>query len=354
MRNLAYLLMSGVLLCASSSSAQQAAAPPIPPAQASRATQPPQRMRFAPQFVPGQVLRYQMEFRTTTESRRTGLVEDPQAPSQLEMTWSAVVRLEVLGVATDASGRAATSTGAGEGGRMRLRTTYEKSVATSRSDTYDPAGAALEEQYRKLEGRTLQYVLDAEGKVSDVEGLQEIVADEKAASAARDWLAQLAVSTSLPQGGIVPGQKWSSEQPATSAPLAGLLWRTESTYLRDEPCRPIAAAGAASEAGLPSGESCAVILTRFVMRDGRARGDPTPDEYRRRGLRTAGTWSGSGESLAYISLRSGWVVSLTQTGSEEMDVTVSTADGQSSVRYAGRVRSQSQVTLLSESPAAVR
>jgi hypothetical protein len=36
-----------------------------------------------------------------------------------------------------------------------------------------------------------------------------------------------------------------------------------------------------------------------------------------------------------------------------MDVTVSTADGESSVHYAGRVRSQSQITLLPDpAPAA--
>ena len=57
-------------------------------------------------------------------------------------------------------------------------------------------------------------------------------------------------------------------------------------------------------------------------------------------------------SLAYVMLGTGWVVSITQSGTEEMDVTVSTADGASGVRYAGRVRSQSQITLLPDSLAA--
>ncbi len=305
-------------------------------AQARRGAEP-QRVRLAPQFRPGLMLRYQTEFRTSTDSRRTGVVEDPQAPTQLEITWGAVVRLEVLSVEPDAVGHPA--------GRTRLRTTYEKSVATTRSDTYDPEGAAMEEQYRKLEGKTVEFTLNADGTVSDVQGLQGIIADERAASTAREWLAQLATGASLPKEGIVPGQKWSSEQPAKAAPLAGMVVRTESTYLRDERCRPAPVAGAISSHAQPE-ETCAVILTRFEMTQPRALRDATPEDYRKSGLHTAGKWLGTGESLTYVSLRTGWVVSITQSGTEEMDVTVSTANGQSAVRYAGHVRSQSQVTLL--------
>ena len=171
----------------------------------------------------------------------------------------------------------------------------------------------------------------------------------KAAGAARESLTQLAMSTSPPREGIVPGQKWSSEQPAASAPLAGIEMRSESTYLRDERCRPAESSTALPPRARVVEQACAVILTRFRMSQPRTPRDPTPEEYRKSGLRTAGRWSGSGESLAYISLRTGWVVSVTQSGEQDMDVTVSTRDGGSGVRYAGQVRSQSQITLLPDS-----
>ncbi len=307
-----------------------------------RSAAPSKRIVLAPRFVPGSVVRYQMEVRTTTEGHRTGLVEDPQAPSQLELTWVAVARMEVLSVEQDAAGHPP--------GRIRFRTTYEKSQATSRSDTYDPAAAGMEAQYRQLEGRTIQFTLDASGKVTDVEGLKEVAPDEKAAGAAREWLSQLAVGASLPKEGIVPGQKWTSQQPSASAPLAGIVWRTESTYLRDEKCRPTDLAGDIPVADLYAYETCAVILTRFAIAQPHAPRDPTPEEYRKNGLRTAGRWAGSGESLSYVSLRTGQLVSVTQSGAEEMDLRVSTADGNSAVRYAGRVRSQSQLTLLPDAP----
>jgi hypothetical protein len=230
-----------------------------------------------------------------------------------------------------------------------LRTAYEKVAATARSDTFDPEASAIAEQYRKLEGRAVTFTLDTDGKLSDVEGLQEIVGDPRAADAAREWLAQFAIGASAPAEGIMPGQTWSSESPVTSAPIAGLFWRTESTYLRDERCRPLADSAAADNPSPP--EICVAILTRFELAQPRPLRDPTPEDYRKRGLRTSGKWSGMGETLTYVSQRTGWVVSITQSGTEEMDFTVSTADGESRVRYAGRVRSQSQITLLPDSSA---
>jgi len=301
----------------------------LPPCLASAqapATSPaaPQRVRLAPQFVPGQTFRYQLEYRTTTESRRTGLVADPQAPSQLEITWSAQVRLEILPAEPPAPGA------------VRLRATYERSAATARSDIFDPAGDALARQFIRMEGLSLECTRTADGKAGNFHGL-ETLGDPKAVAAAQDLLTQISSGVGGLAREVTPGESWSFEQPAAGSPLLGLVWRTESTYLRNEPCRP----------ALPlDAEPCAVILTKLEMSQPRTVRDPTPDDYRARGLRTSGTWNGTGESLSYISLRTGWVVSSTQSGSEEMDVTVSSAVAETSVRYAGRVRSQSQLSLL--------
>src|SRR5262249_970432 len=150
-----------------------------------------------------------MDFRMSTESKRTGLVEDPQAPSQLEIAWGGVVRVEVLSV-EPVTVPSAPAGSAASGSRTRLRTTYEKIVATARSDTFDPEAAAITGQYRKLEGRAITFTLGAEGKVSEVEGLED-VADPKTADAAREWLTHLAIGASAPRGGIAPGEMWSFE-----------------------------------------------------------------------------------------------------------------------------------------------
>jgi hypothetical protein len=74
--------------------------------------------------------------------------------------------------------------------------------------------------------------------------------------------------------------------------------------------------------------------------------NPTPEDYRKKGIQTAGKWDGSAQSLSYISLRTGLAVSVTQTGTEKMDVTLTTGKD-TSMHYAGTVLSRSQVALVS-------
>ena len=280
-----------------------------------------------------------MEFETTTTSSRSGIATDPQGPSKLVITWGATILLEVLPAETSPPGN------------IRLRTTYEKSTAHVTSDTFDPAAAATEEQYQKLEGKVVEFTLDANGKVILVAGLADIVEGEKAVQAAREWIAQLDAGSGAPEGGVSVGQKWSSEKSATSLPVAGMVWRTESEYLRNEICHPPnleaapAPSGAQSTGNPEAAETCAVILTRLNLVRPKSVRNPTPEDYRKNGMQTAGKWDGSAESLSYISLRTGLAVSITQTGTEEMDVTVTTGKN-TSLRYAGTVLSRSQVALV--------
>jgi hypothetical protein len=191
--------------------------------------------------------------------------------------------------------------------------------------------------------------------VISVSGLAEIVDGEKAVQAAREWIAQLDAGSGAPAGGVSVGQKWSSDQAATSLPVAGMIWRTESEYMRNEICHPPNPDGAPapsateSAANPESTENCAVILSRLSLVRPKPVRKPTPEESRKNGVQTAGKWGGSGESLSYISLRTGLVVSITQTGTEEMDVTMTTAHN-TSMRYAGTILSRSQVALVTDNP----
>jgi hypothetical protein len=282
-----------------------------------------------------------MEFETTTATSRSGMAKDPQGPAKLVIDWDATILLEVLPEEANSPGG------------IRLRSTYEKSTAHVTSDTFDPAAAATEEQYQNLEGKVVEFTLDASGKVISVSGLEEVVDGEKAVQAARDWIAQLDAGSGAPAGGVTVGQKWTSEQPAASLPVAGMIWRTESEYMRDEICHPpnpdaapVSSKAESAENPEPA-EICAVILTRLNLVRPKPVRDPTPEEYRKNGVQTAGKWDGSAESLSYISLRTGLAVSVTQTGTEEMDVTLTNGKN-ISMRYAGTVLSRSQVALVAD------
>jgi hypothetical protein len=305
------------------------------------------RVSLSPRFVPGETFRYEMQFETSTNTTRSGLASDPQGPSNLIVDWNATVRMEVLPADPGALGG------------IRLRTTYEKSTASVRSDTFDPAAADTQEQYHKLEGKVIEFTLDANGNVKSVLGLEGIVDSEKAAQMARDWIAQLSASAGAPARGVSVGQSWSSEQAADTLPIAGLVWRTDSQYLRNESCHPVnpdapTAPGtadlAARSATNSSTESdCAVILANLNLVRAKGSHDPTPPEFRKNGVQSAGKWTGLAQSLQYVSLATGMVVSVTQTGTQEMDVML-TSNHNTSMRYFGTISSRSQVALVADDP----
>jgi hypothetical protein len=282
-----------------------------------------------------------MEFETTTETSRSGLASDPEGPSSLVVDWNASVRINVL------------PSEDGTPGGIRLRTTYEKSVASIRSDTFDPAATETAMQYHQLEGKSVEFALDAGGKVQYVSGLEGIVDSAKAAQSAREWIDQLSSSAGAPPGGVSVGQTWSSDQSADSLPIAGLVWHSDSEYLRNESCHPqnpdIPPAPGPTEKAEKSQPvaDCAVILTNLSLVHSKSVRDPTPADLRKNGVQSAGKWNGSAQGLVYVSLDTGLVVSVTQTATEEMNVTLTT-ERNASLHYAGTVSSRSHVALVAD------
>lgn len=322
----------------------------------------PEHVDLRPKLVPGEVLVYQIQLQTITNTKPTGAISDPQGPSQLAVTWDATVKLEVLGeVATPAAppapkaapgkskgvqaARSSTSVAASAAAPiaaplaapLRIRTTYEHSAASVKSDSPDPQSDEIEAQYAQLDGRALEFTIGTDGHVSDVHGLDNVFENNQVRQAAEQWMLQ--VSAPVAPGGVAVGQSWNSAQPAVSMPLAEMVWRSTSTYTRNESCRPADSIPAASQ------ESCAVILTRQSVLPRKQLHDPTPDDYRRNGLHTAGTWTGSGESLSYVSLETHVAVSVTQDSTQQIDFTVTNAEG-ASIRYAGNIETHSRVELL--------
>jgi hypothetical protein len=317
----------------------------------SRSKAPPSapRIDLHPKLVAGEVLRYQVQLQTVTDTKRSGAVSDPQGPSRLTVTWDATVKLQVLGQASapvasslapkTSVGRTTGAESNPSGEPMRIRTTYEHSTASVKSDSPDPQAEEIEQRYNRLEGQVIEFTVGTDGHVSDVHGLEAVLDNDQVRQAAEQWMAQVSGPAIAPQG-VALGQSWNSAQPANSMPLAGMIWRSNSSYLRNEPCRPAEANAAESP-----GELCAVILTRQSVLPLKQLRDPTPEDYRRNGLRTSGRWSGSGESLSFVSLQTHSAVSVTQDSSQQIDFTVTNSSGRS-IRYAGTVETHSRVALL--------
>jgi hypothetical protein len=296
-----------------------------------------ERLHLNPKYAVGQIFRYQISTRTTTTSNTTTPIVNAEGASQLKQALLMLLRVEVLAVQPGSPGA---------NGTIRLRATYEKANATSESDTYDPDAATLVDQFNKLEGRAVEFTIDPDGKLSHVAGLDDLLANPVASGTVRSSMSGLSATAQFPKEGIVIGQKWTNERPLENTPLAGLTWRTESTYVRDESVAAPASPDATATT-IPKEAVCAIVVTKFeIFRHGSAHGDATPPDYIHNGLRTSGTWTGSGESLDSISLATGFVVRSTQTTTQNMDFEVVSPTTGSKIHYVGQVETESHITLL--------
>jgi hypothetical protein len=295
-----------------------------------------QKARLTPNFTPGEIFHYQIESHTTTTVKTTTPIADPEGGSHSTQAINLLVRLDVLSPAPNAVP-----------GATHFRVTYEKSHGESDSDAFDPTGPSFEDQYDRLVGRSFDFTLDPGGSITNLKGLADIFHDRSAAAPAFSWIDGLFPGGRFPRDGISVGQKWKTERPVTGMPLGDLTWAAESSYMRTEPCAGSSDAQAKA-AGPPP--TCATILTRCqISRRGSPHSDATPPDYRENGLRTSGTWTGSGDSLDSISLASGLLVSSTQNSTQEMDYEITSATTGSSIHRKGRVQSQSIITLVPDS-----
>jgi hypothetical protein len=249
-----------------------------------------------------------------------------------------LVRLDVLGVEPGVQGAA---------GRVRLRATYEKSRSNSESDAYDPQIDSIDQRFNRLEGRSIEFTIEPGGGMTDFKGLDEFFSSQAEADPILSWAKELSSSSEFPREGIAVGQKWSNERPLIGTALAGLTWRAESTYLRDEPCRASGGDQSAAQPSRAPEEMCAIILTRSeISHRGSPHSDATPDDYRRNGLRTSGKLTGSGESIESISLASGMLVGSTQHSVQDMDYEIVSASTGSRIHHTGHVIADTEIKLL--------
>lgn len=290
------------------------------------------RIRLTPKFGTGDSLRYRIESTTTTSGKTTTPIVNPEGATQSILIIHMLVRLEVL---------SAPATGPGA---IHLRATYEKSEADSQSDAFDPGGPSIAEQYARLQGQSIDFALDPNGKIADVKELEQATTNRSAAGSMLTLLSGLIPTSDFPASGVEIGEKWKSEKPIQGAPFSDLVSRSESTYLRDEPCPGALTTLSPGRSGEP--DVCAAILTTFaIARRGSAHSDATPDEYARNGLRVAGTWSGSGQTLDWISLATGRLIRSTQTMDQQTDYDIASASSGSKIHEQSHVQSQSETVL---------
>jgi hypothetical protein len=294
-------------------------------------------VRVTVRYIPGESLRYRIESRTTTSGEITTPIVNPEGARQSTLTTRFLVRLDVLDAPSG-----------GVPGETRFRATYEEASGDAQSDTFDPARPSPSAQYARLEGRSLEFIAQPNGQLSSPKGLEDIFPDRALAQSALSWFDALSFSGTFPASGIAIGEKWKHEQRVDGAPVSDLIWRAQSTYLRNEPCPSDGGHGPTAQ------DDCAVILTRFtISRRGPAHSDATPDDYLRNGLRVSGAWTGSGERLDSVSLARSLLVRSTETSDQRLDYQITSAATGSTIHNRSHVQFQGETTLVSAPPSPV-
>ncbi len=285
-----------------------------------------QKILLVPKYHAGQSLRYLVDMHSQAQSQTMGPILNPQGARKLERTIRLVVRLDVL---------SAEGSGAGSMGRIRMRATYEEVDFASATDALDQGEQDLADKVKKLEGKSVEFTIEPSGEITGLMAPAELAPDPAAQEALRQGLAGLLPGNAAPVKSIGPGDKWTAEDPVKYAPLAGLYWKNDSTYERNEECGETA-----------PGTECALLITQSRIIEKNKQGEQTPKEYLQNGLRSMGNWTGTGQSLAEVSLKSGLVTRLTQTGMQDLAFVVTSAATSSRIEYFGHVTSQTEIKLL--------
>jgi len=297
------------------------------------------RVQLLPKLQPGETITYLIRFQSDKTVKTESRVVAPMAPNDAQIDAHGLLRVEILDVqetggmaAIHARGQFLTpNSGVWLKGRGEKKTDSDK----QRVDT---------------NGKSIEFTISQDGSVNSVNGLDTLFPEQQRAW--QQWVARFALAWTLPLDGMKPGEKWKSEQPEQAgAPIAGLHWERESTYVRDEPCRAsqLSIIGdVISSSGPP--DTCAVLLTTAKLKQKSSSKDATPEDFKLHELRTLGTAKGASETITYISLQTSLVVRATEETIQFMDVVVATADGSNRVHYNVDAKSHAEVLLVTKTP----
>ncbi|MHB8502811.1 MAG: hypothetical protein ACYDCG_03325 [Candidatus Acidiferrales bacterium] len=296
---------------------------------------------LSPKLHVGQIIRYQIGYRATTNTNTESTVAAPMAPTGGQMNANILLQVEVEDLRKEAGETLA---------RLRTRIVAADAIAPNAIAPANPTPDSNGAGKSGMRDKTVELTLHSDGQVTDVQGLDKLSADERAAW--QEWVARFGGAAAFPEKGVKPGEKWKSDEPIPNSLLAGLSWEKESEYVNDAPC----AAMQRTPQGVPAAgqqqqETCAVILTTAILKQKSSPKDATPQDYKLHDLRNMGTAQGKNQIISYFSLKTGLVVRATEDANQSMNLTVATADGSNRVHYAIDAESHARVLLLADESA---
>lgn len=301
-------------------------------------------LRLFPRLTKGQVLRYEISYHRVSKGSTTSMVQNPASGVNTELSVSLAIRLEVLEAPSPEAARSAARPA------FKLLSTYERATGTHGSDDPSVDDRAAEKEITRLEGKSFECAVGADGAAACTAAGDSVPG---AADGMQHWLTQVFAAATLPQMGISPGETWGDEKDAGSEiPLAGLRWVRKFRFVGESPCRQVpAAAKDSNTTQSPGGDLCAEIRVESRLLQRSNKDYATPQAFRDRGLRTAGSARGRNESVFRISLTTGLTVSAGDSAWQAADFTVSSSkDEEKKIHTTTEIKTESGLTIVRDAP----
>jgi hypothetical protein len=295
----------------------------------------PSPVNLFPRLQGGQSLAYQISYHSDKQikTKSSLIVATPADSAKIDV--NALLRLEILGLQAQ-----------GDRAIIRARTKFEVLASDSNFKTpgFEPPSPEVQRQDEK--GKFIEFAILPDGRLDKVTGLDALFPDQQ--QTWQEWASRFLFGAELRTSAVHISQKWNSTEAEKSpAPLAGLRWIRQSTYVRDEPCSAVQLTVQGSVApSVAEPETCAVILTTAILRQDSNEKNATPEDFKLHELRTSGTARGANRIITYISLKTGFLMRATEEATQQMTVTVAKADGSNRVHYDVNAKSHSEVVLV--------
>jgi len=182
------------------------------------------RVKLIPELHAGQAITYLIRYRSDKNVKTESNVVAPMAPNAAQLDAHGLLQIEVLDVQQD-------------GGKTAIHARSQFRTLDSGVGVKKPGDKEPRWQVQKVDpqGKQIEFTISPDGSVGKMTGLDSLFPEQQ--QAWLEWVARFAMAWTLPQNGVKLGEKWKSEQPENvGAPIAGLYWARESTYVRNENC----------------------------------------------------------------------------------------------------------------------
>src|ERR1700730_16063926 len=178
-------------------------AAPLTPAHSSS-----DRLNLFPRLTAGEILTYQVSYRNDKEAKTESSVVmagSAGSPADISVDVRGILRLEVLGIATQGSRSVihARSWFQSPNSETRVKLPDNLPIPADQVQRQDPKGVAVE------------FTIFPDGRVDQVSGLDALSPEQQ--QAWQQWASRFATSAAFPRDGVKVSQKWKSEESEKSA-----------------------------------------------------------------------------------------------------------------------------------------